>query len=240
MSLKNLFTCGICKDLFIDPIILPCSNTICKSHLIDNQKYNCYFCKVEHNIPLEGFKENLMAKHIIDNGHYLTPDEKRIKNKMQESSLKLDELVSSYELKFSQTETKLFDHFSGIKTKIDLKREELKLEIDNYADFLIEKIKTYEKNLNLFLNDIQSNDNKFRNSCLDLKQSFKVEFSNSNINTKILEQLVAGLDKNINEIKEKFSLIESIELENLKYQFKSSIEKIDISSMYGSFFFFNQ
>jgi hypothetical protein len=234
MSLKNLVTCEICKNIFINPVILPCSNTTCKSHSIDEYKYNCHFCKVEHEVPLDGFPENLMAKNIIDSGLYLTEDEKRMKNRMEESCLKLDELISSYEQRLAEMETKTFDNFTNIKTKIDLKREELKIEIDNYADSLIVKVLVNQKNLNAFIDGIKSNDNQFKNNCLDLKQKFKTEFSSLNIDINKIESFIVKIDANTNEIKAKFNTIESVEQENIKFKFKSSIAKTDIDSIFGN------
>ena len=65
--------CPCCKNIFSDPVTLPCGKSICKSHVLDslttrsNQKYlNCPLCKNEHQTDQNGsFPCNLKIDDLV-------------------------------------------------------------------------------------------------------------------------------------------------------------------------------
>ena len=87
-ELKSLVMCKICKKIFKNPIILPCGETICSEHIL-NQPHkhkskesslntrviSCHFCKKEHILPLSDADliVNKLAEsltHLIKVGHF--------------------------------------------------------------------------------------------------------------------------------------------------------------------------
>ena len=48
--------CKTCKEIYEDPIELPCSNTICKSHFNDFKQSKCSFCLQYHEMSLNVIK----------------------------------------------------------------------------------------------------------------------------------------------------------------------------------------
>ena len=60
-QIKNMFNCKICSKLLVDPVTLPCGDSVCKLHLKDyigKMKYECQCCKQEHSVHKEGFVIN--------------------------------------------------------------------------------------------------------------------------------------------------------------------------------------
>ena len=64
--------CAVCKDIYKDPRILPCSHTMCKSCLDDvvrNTSIICPICRATHSVPhsgINGFPRNLAIAGMVD------------------------------------------------------------------------------------------------------------------------------------------------------------------------------
>ena len=65
-SVKRLFDCDLCSETLVEPITLPCGNSICKSHLEETQEFSCELCGSEHPIPSGGFGINKRLKMGLD------------------------------------------------------------------------------------------------------------------------------------------------------------------------------
>ena len=65
-KINDLFNCKICKDVLVDPIILPCGETVCKAHTDEISKGKCMLCSGTHIVPKEGFLGNRIVKHQLD------------------------------------------------------------------------------------------------------------------------------------------------------------------------------
>jgi hypothetical protein len=65
-KINALFKCELCKNVLVDPIILPCGETICKAHTDEISKGKCITCSGVHLVPKEGFPENRIVKHQLD------------------------------------------------------------------------------------------------------------------------------------------------------------------------------
>jgi hypothetical protein len=70
---KSTLTCSYCSKIFHDPIELPCSHNLCKSHLIvkKENKIECIECKKEFQINDNDFKSNTFIRKQIDDHVYL-------------------------------------------------------------------------------------------------------------------------------------------------------------------------
>lgn len=76
-DLKGVLTCPHCENIYEQPIILPCQETICKKDLaklymrssqedIKFRTFKCPCCNVVHEEPLGGFPENKKIAKILD------------------------------------------------------------------------------------------------------------------------------------------------------------------------------
>jgi len=98
-------------------------------------------------------KSNEIISKVISEDLYLTYKEKNQKKRITE--LIDDAKIKIEDLKERQAELDLFcfDHFVKLTNKVDLKKEELKVEIYNIAEELIDRLKecklTHEKSLKL-------------------------------------------------------------------------------------------
>ena len=93
MNLED-FICeyDCCKLILEDPITLPCGNTLCLEHLNKfNDKFICYFCKGEHQIPVNGFLINKKITKMIENHFKFNTLRNKIKTSFSELSDSIEE-----------------------------------------------------------------------------------------------------------------------------------------------------
>ena len=64
---KNLCKCFVCKKIFVEPVVLPCGNSVCKNCITINQQddVKCAFCEEIHTVPSKGFPINKNLEGII-------------------------------------------------------------------------------------------------------------------------------------------------------------------------------
>ena len=146
-QLKDSLTCQICNLVYDKPVKLPCSKTICKSHLYDsngilNSTFECKFCPLRrHQIPPKGFQTNFNIQHQIAANFYLTEYEQTIK---KNSEIFFQTLKSTSDQTFSSTYDRITDHCNNLKRQIVLHKKQLKVTIDKAAEKLLEKINHHE------------------------------------------------------------------------------------------------
>jgi len=66
-KINDLFNCKVCKGVLVDPILLPCGETVCKAHTDEIRKGKCMLCDGSHIVPKEGFLENRIVKDMLEN-----------------------------------------------------------------------------------------------------------------------------------------------------------------------------
>jgi hypothetical protein len=130
MHLKFYLTCSQCQKILNKPILLPCGDTICKEHLHEKKvlKENlitCKICKQEfHDVKSNEFKSNNLVAKQIEDEIFLSENEKKLKQKIEDSFRIIHHLNEQlYERKVS-ADLNSFEHFQEIRRLIDLHREE--------------------------------------------------------------------------------------------------------------------
>ena len=93
--------CSICEEIYEDPKILPCGETICQKCIPKMiEKYNltnvshlkCSFCKKIHEIPKSGFPSNKIVVSLINESprtNYLTMYSRSKKSEILKNALRL-------------------------------------------------------------------------------------------------------------------------------------------------------
>ena len=152
--LKSSLECDVCNALLVDPIVMPCDNVVCKTHLdklsanLSNEKkvFVCEICQEEHYIPKNGFIVNSRLKNFLSielNAFEPSPIFNECKTEIEEAKIKL--------LKIEQLEKDpeiyTYEYFEDIKRKVGLRREDLKFKIDTYSDEIIKSIDNTQVNL---------------------------------------------------------------------------------------------
>lgn len=174
--IKELVFCEFCKNLFDEPVVLPCSNSICKKHLsdllnADKKTIHCYFCENEHELSSDGFPLNKTIILLIErNFEKLNFGEKY--KEAWESCNTVEKALNELVLVESDPKNFIKEYFQRLKTKVDLRREEVKSYVDKVSHRVINQIMGHEY-------DCMANLNSNSTVCKDSKiYSFKKELDN--------------------------------------------------------------
>ena len=122
-SVKNLITCKWCSSILKEPVILPCSESVCREHEShfrinnDNQETKCLLCHEEHKLNDE--------EHFLFNKSF--------------------EMVESFETLMQSPESSINEHFSQLRNRIDLVREDFINKINEASEKMMVEVEEYEK-----------------------------------------------------------------------------------------------
>ena len=226
---EALFNCQFCLKLLVKPITLPCGVSICKSHLDELINDVCKFCKQKH---AEGpYQVNQKLNEMLElrvNSIKLSPKFVACK----ESINKAQQFVDKIDLVSKDSENFIYEYFEGIKRKVDVRREELKLKIDNHSNEIISKIDhtrqdciKMAKEINKITKDIEN----YKTDLNKLTQRFDSFEFNDEKYDDILSR-VNTLQPKFEDILEeyKYSL-----LDNKDYEFQ--VENMSMEDVFGSF-----
>lgn len=122
--------CEICKNKIKDiSICLPCGFLVCEKHLrIDFAQVNCFVCE-NHQINIQECLNMPRNKKKLD------------KIKLNKEKSELDAKIEKFkQIKLDPVQF-VNENFQDMLQKIDLKREELKMQIDNRYNELLIQIK---------------------------------------------------------------------------------------------------
>ena len=143
---KSLFDCSLCNKMMVDPITLVCGYTVCKSHLdkmrkdsTNKKSFKCEICIKQHYVPNGGFVIN---KHIQKALEFKFHDFKPspIFDECKQLIKETKEIADKVQAITDDPENFIYEYFSDLKRKVDLRREELKFKIDEYSDQLVQSI----------------------------------------------------------------------------------------------------
>lgn len=147
---ESLITCTYCKNKYDTPIILPCFETICRKDLKilctkSLDRFYCIFCNDLHQMPDNGFKEDKkMLKLLKLNLEELDLSQLEKHKRAKETCKQLEKDLEEMSLMIAKPVDYLHDYFSSLKNKIDLKREELKQEIDKKYESMIKELNLFQ------------------------------------------------------------------------------------------------
>jgi len=242
MSLKfekinQLFNCTFCSKLLHKPVLLPCGKTVCKIHTEEIANKKCIFCDKLHQITGDGFPGNELIENLLEiqlnkinfNFCHLT-----------DCKAALDDLNKKFDEKETIRKNKdnlIYEYFSEITREVDLRRDTLIRDIEEYSNEIIEDI------------------NKLRQECLE----------SSSDHLMATEEVFEACKLEMNELKDKLdsfemdckkfeevllkskALQEKMDLAMNKYKFglqgnksyRLGSKKIKISKVFGSIETFN-
>ena len=144
----NCLNCDFCNKLLVEPISLPCGNTICNIHikeLLNSENViECILCYENHPVPENALKRIKLEISEFNFNQVVS----ECKQKIDEARQKAESIVSLA----IDPEFFINERFDLVKTHINWRRKDLKNEIDKYTDELIESV---EKN---------------RSSCIELSR----------------------------------------------------------------------
>lgn len=145
---KNSIRCVWCNGKLEKPVLLPCGESICEVHskrtsADSNRAFYCAVCDASHEIPDNGFARNKAIERIIlsniDSLNFGKDYQLAVDScKQLESHIKSLEFLTKDPVYFIK------NSICELKNQVELKREQLKLEVDKKAEELLSKLNTYE------------------------------------------------------------------------------------------------
>ncbi|RNA10289.1 hypothetical protein BpHYR1_054033, partial [Brachionus plicatilis] len=147
-AIKACFNCKICDNVFIEPVILPCGNSICQSHVTFEEIFTCQICSLEHPIPKEGFIANKLIKDLITTKIHDNLSEKNNQQILNSFSL-LENTIQEIEHLEKNPDDFITDFFAKLIHKIDLKREENKIDAEKHFQNVSSELNTLKDDQNL-------------------------------------------------------------------------------------------
>ena len=230
-ELRSLVNCRFCSKLFVNPVALPCGISVCESHVAEITRGQCLYCDQTH--AKNEYKVNDVLQKMLElevNSIKLSPKFESCKNHINEAKL----VVKQIDQIQKNSDNFIYEHYERFKRQVDLRREELKAEIDTYSDKVIDDI------------------TKIQNSQINSKMTNEMNAMNINIETnkKELEDISKQFDtfdtnaekyenvlKKVKLLKPKLDrIMERITLSltgNNRYRF--SVESISIERIFGTF-----
>lgn len=217
---KKSITCKYCHNLFHKPVFLPCHNTLCSAHIDDeiaktNNNYSimCFFCKHQHKIPKEGFKENELARDLIQSGSHFTDEEKHLKTETEKLNTQLNNLYREFEKREPEIELFNLEYFANIRNKIEIQREQLKIKIDKVAEKMLDETKEFENRYKQKLIDFKIDNQMINKDQLNkMKLFLDNHFRNPNLDLNKVELLKAELVDKITKFQDKLNDFEMIKV----------------------------
>ena len=239
-KVKRHFNCGLCSQLPVDPITLPCGNTICQLHISDllerrfkrKNTFICESCLDEHVVPEYGYVLNKKIKSASDiklnsfNVEIGVFDE--CKKTLEEAKATLAEL----ETISNDPDSYLYEYFEEIKRQVDLRRDYLKLKIDNISYEIIESIETTHFHLKKLSKEVDRLTEDIANAKIELAgiteqfDAFEIDFSKFENLESVADLLKDKYSKMLTECREAL-------LGHRNYSFEFKNEPVEI--FFGQF-----
>ena len=208
IAYRSIVTCKTCRRIFMEPVDLACSHTICKSHLNDFNKNKCQFCQQYHEIVFNDVKSNTSVSETIEKCLHLTESEKEIKMAIEKLLSVNKSLTEELCLNQAESETLCYDHFAKILNGIDLQREELKKKIDELSEYLIEQVKQCKSKFQV---DLKTNESVNRvlnvEEIIEMERGFVEDLRKFEFPKETLENLKNNLDSNCEFLNNKLSTL---------------------------------
>ena len=147
INTDSLFRCQICNKVLQEPIVLPCGETVCRSHSLDINSLNCFSCRKSHPMPQNGYPFNQIVQSLLENKfHTLNLNS----DKFKESKLKIDELNKRFrEIELIQNDPEFYidEYFIELIREIDLRREVLIESIQKESNKVIDSVNQWKSEL---------------------------------------------------------------------------------------------
>ena len=215
ISSKLDYACKFCNQILKDPILLPCGLSICNEHTknLENNSLVCKTC----NVPHTRFSQNHELKTQIEtlNSH-LTENEFKWKKEFRLIYEQIEEMLDDFNLKANEFEYFTHEHFANIECQIELRRENLKMRIDDLSQELLEIVREKKQ---LFVN---------KSKQIHVEDLKKIHEREDNDTYEIFRQLEISLDKIRSIEMEQTFQIKEIEKRMILFEkLKSQVEKVE-------------
>jgi hypothetical protein len=151
-NISKAINCVNCNEVLVSPIFLPCGCSICEKHTIDVYgPIRCCSCQIDHPLPPSGnFPPNKALSSILVTQIGTKNFGQKHANAKQSCS-RLDELLASIEVILNDPYNFTYEAIRSLMNVVQLKGEEMKLEIDKQIDQILGKLEEYNENCKMNL-----------------------------------------------------------------------------------------
>ena len=225
-KINDLFKCKLCKKSYTNPILLPCGNVICLKDLdlicTDGLKVNCSLCEKEHQKPSDGFSIIKPLAEMME----LRADRLNFgKNFEYGKNLlnSLDKILKQFSIISNHPKNFINEYFLELRKKCNVKREEIKTEVDNHFDQILKEIDKYQKGCETsskIFDEISTEIEMYRNN---LKDWIK-EYDTTSINEETRNRIIFESKSAKLKLEEKMNAYKMNLLKNMTYR----IEQLDV------------
>ena len=142
--------CTSCKQVLKMPVLLPCGHCICRQHVTEaveksmTRQIECAICSEFFDIHENGFPRNRSLESLLEKNIEKLDLGEEYNSAVDKCNL-FSDLLDDFNRIRNDPGMRIHSVISDLKNKIDLRREELKNEIDQEALKMIEKLDEYEK-----------------------------------------------------------------------------------------------
>ena len=232
--IRKLVTCDKCGQFMDAPIILPCSNIFCKSHVDELQldksvnSFKCYFCNKKHDIPENGFEIYKKLKQMVESRAHLSDYELDLENKLEVLYKNVSDLQTYIEKSDKDSEAFLAEKIGSIKSKIEMEVECLKSIIDLQKDSLFHKLKQFEHKCSSTMSELEFGDRSYLNEF-----RVRMDLSKKIPNKETKQMIQLEIENKQNELNNTIKNIENLKyyMKYLDYEtgrFASNITNLDL------------
>jgi WD40 repeat protein len=188
-KIRHSLICQICDFIYKQPIKLPCGKTICKSHLLNLNEFNCKLCQSIHKIS-RGFHPNFFIQNQINTFQHLSKDELNLKSRIAQS---IENLKASYDEIEEVEQEYLQSHFHDIEYQIMEYRELLLKSIADLTDEMLKETRNHQSKVKSKLTQLKMSKDKDLNQ---LKTDTEIEFRRVKFNKSKLETDLCNINDN--------------------------------------------
>lgn len=230
--LEESITCKYksCEDYLEEPVVLPCGHSICKHHVEEvvekNEKQmKCDICDESFDIPSKGFAPNRALEGLLDReiNNLDLGDEY---NSAFDECSRFEELLEHFNNAKNDPEMRIHTVLSDLRNKVDLRREELKLDIDRQALEMIEQIDEFEKECKSSIKPDSKLDDMLIKWENDLEQS-----------QDLLDTFTRRTDKWVEISKQTIKQLKELQSEYIKFNnnlFLNRLDEFNNSTLFAS------
>ena len=209
--IKESITCSICNDIYQSPVFLPCYNSICKKHVIEQgnvKLYKCRLCADEHQIPEYGFKPNTMALKLIQsfNLNDFGQEFKEYKNELYD-------LIGEAEKCIPEFENFCIETFKEFKRRLFSSRDQIIAHLNKLVESKLKHFIDKQKLIIKPIDDLDLECDSLMEIKKEIRNKFEIDYISSN---EKLNKLKKELGAYIDEFKFKLTKVNEIKNEILE------------------------
>ena len=233
-KVKRTLNCFLCNTPLINPVVMSCGKSICKKHLKElitngsNFKNNLLSIIIQNELS---FQKDGQSKTALDL-ELNQLEQSRVFNECKQEIDIAKENVVKIEVLENNSEIYIYDYFEDIKRQVDLRREELKLKIDDHSDEVIKSVQITQLHffkLSKDVNHMTTNIGKSKQQLKELMGQFDT-LNYSYNKFKEIKASVAVVNKEFHEIIADYQ--DSL-VGNKKHTFK--FDELSIDEIFGRY-----